>query len=269
MYFSTNLDGFVENRHYVENAGFDLIETYGIKHFELHARPEMLDINNPQEIAEINRIFKACGWILTSLHAPAWQGPYDLSDLDEESRKTAVWWNVQTMRAVKELGGTYCVTHAGDRVEDETERPERLQQSMKSLSELTVEAEKMAIILSLENVLDPYICRDLSETLFFQEKIISPWLRPVFDVGHAFLSDGLQPWFDILPDFNWQSVHVTDNHGRIRNTSNDDEHLFPFEGIIPWATVFDCVKQIGFDGPVTIETKIKPELFAKLKNIVY
>lgn len=266
MFFSTNLDGFVENRRYVENTGFDLIETYGIKDFELHARPELFDINNSCEVDEIKRIFKTCGWNLTSLHAPAWNGPYDLSDLNEDNRKTAVWWNIQTMRVIKELGGTYCVTHAGDRVANEDERPGRLQQSLKSLRELTKVAEAMEIVLSLENVLPPYIAQNLEETLFFQGQIKSFFFQPVWDVAHAFLSDGLQAWLDILPDFDWQSIHLTDNHGRVKNSSKDDEHLFPLEGLIPWQTVFDYIKWIGFDGPLTIETKIRPELFNKLKE---
>jgi len=66
-------------------------------------------------------------------------------------------------------------------------------------------------------------------------EIKSPFFQPVWDVAHGFISDG---------------------------------YLFPFEGIIPWQTVFDCVKKIGFDGPLTIETKIKPEPFEKLKKIV-
>ena len=268
MFFSTNLDGFVKNKHYVDNTGFDLIDTYGIKHFELHARPECFDINNFSEVIEIKRIFKMCDWNLTSMHAPAWNGPYDLSDLNEDNRKTAVWWNVQTMRVIKELGGTYCVTHAGDRVENEEERHDRLQQSLKSLSELTVVAGEMEIVLSLENVLDPYIARNLEETLFFHRQIQSDFFQPVWDVAHGFLSDGLQPWLEIIADFSWQSVHLTDNHGRVRNNSNDDEHLFPFEGIIPWDTVFNSLKRVGFDGPLTIETGIKPELFRKLKNVV-
>jgi len=266
MVFSTNFDAFVEDRRYVNNSGFDQLDTYGIKHFELHARPETLDINNPKEIEEIKRKFDLCGWKITSLHAPAWKGPYDISALNEEERKEAVWWNKKTIEAVKSLEGSYCVTHGGDRVEDEGERPERLKQGLKSLGEILKFAEKEQIVLSLENVLDPYVCRDLSETLFYQDQLTSPWLRPIFDVGHAYLSDGLEPWFDILDKFDWQAVHMTDNHGRVLNTSNDDQHLFPFEGLIPWEEVFQNLRRITFDGPITIETAIKPELFKRLKE---
>ncbi|MCF6176956.1 MAG: sugar phosphate isomerase/epimerase [Victivallaceae bacterium] len=267
MYFSTNLDRFFDNKHYIENNNFASTDTFGITAFELHARPEYLDITSSEELAQLKSMTDKCGWKITSLHAPAWQGPYDISALDEAEREEAVEWNKKTIQAVKALGGSYCVTHGGDRVEDDGERPARLQQSLKSLKEIIECAAREEIVLSLENVLPPYICQDLSETLYYQQQISSPWLRPIFDVGHAFLSDGLEPWFKVLGQFNWQAIHVTDNHGRVLNTSNDDQHLFPFEGIIPWDEVFKQLQRINFDGPITIETAIKPELFKRLKKI--
>jgi sugar phosphate isomerase/epimerase len=65
------------------------------------------------------------------------------------------------------------------------------------------------------------------------------------------------------------AVHATDNHGRIKGEHVDDEHLFPGEGIIPWSQVLTKMRKLGFDGPVTIECPIKPELMQQFADLVY
>ncbi len=44
-------------------------------------------------------------------------------------------------------------------------------------------------------------------------------------------------------------VHASDNHGE------KDEHLVPGKGTIPWDGVTKALREIGFDGPFTVELR--------------
>lgn len=248
----------------------DHLETLPIRRFEVFGFPEHLDVRDAALVTRAAKEGARRGLRWESIHAPAWKGPYDLSSLDETARREAVNWNAAAIRAIRELGGRYCVTHAGDRIENPDERPARLAQSARSFQELIPIAEKEQIVIALENILDPYAPRCLAESVQLMKDARSPWFRPIFDVAHAFLSDGLDAWYDAIAQPGWDiiAVHVTDNHGHVRNTSDDDEHLFPLRGIIPWEEVFQNIKAAGFDGAVTIECPMDNELFPRFRKLV-
>jgi sugar phosphate isomerase/epimerase len=44
-------------------------------------------------------------------------------------------------------------------------------------------------------------------------------------------------------------VHASDNRGE------KDEHLVPGKGTIPWNGVATALREIGFDGPFTVELR--------------
>jgi sugar phosphate isomerase/epimerase len=270
MYFTigTSQGSLMSQQPLIDNL--DKLEALPIRRFEVFGFPEHLDVRDSAAVVKVAKEGRRRELHWESIHAPAWQGPYDLSSLDEDVRHEAVQWNAATIRAIRELGGQYCVTHAGDRIEDPDERPKRLAQSARSFAELLPIAEEQQIPIALENILDPYAPQCLAETVTLMKEVSSSWFRPIFDVGHAFLSDGLDLWFDAIakPDWDIIAVHVTDNHGRVRNTSNDDEHLFPFQGIIPWEDVFKRIRQSEFDGPVTIECALDNELFPRFEKLL-
>ena len=248
----------------------DLLERLPIRRFEVFGFPEHLDVRDAALVKQAAKEGLRRGLRWESIHAPAWKGPYDLSSLDETTRREAVNWNAAAIRAIRELGGAYCVTHGGDRIENPDERPARLAQAARSFQDLLPIAEKEQIVIALENILDPYSPRCLAESVQLMKDAKSTWFRPIFDVGHAFLSDGLDVWLDAIAQPGWDiiAVHVTDNHGRVRNTSDDDEHLFPFRGVIPWDEVFQKIRTTGFDGAVTIECPMDDELFPRFRKLV-
>lgn len=270
MFFTISSAQKKPSNQYTLMETLDVLETLPIRRFEVFGFPEHLDVRDANIVEQAAKEGQRRDLRWESIHAPAWQGPYDLSSLDETARREAVEWNAAAIRAIRQLGGRYCVTHAGDRIENPAERPRRLAQAARSFTDLLPIAEEQQIVIALENILDPYAPSCLAETVQLMNDTSSPWFRPIFDVGHAFLSDGLDIWYDAIarPDWDTIAVHVTDNHGRVRNTSNDDEHLFPMRGIIPWQEVFRKIKATGFNGAVTLECPMDDELFPRFKQLV-
>lgn len=238
--------------------------------FELHGFPEHIDIRDEQVLGRLVRMGRDNGWRFVSIHAPAWGGGgrYDLSNPDADLRNESLDWHRAALNAARFIGAEYVVVHAGEDVKDEHQRQSRLELSTQSLLKLIPLAEKLEIIIALENVLPPYLTGSLEETKYIIETVNSPWVQPVFDVAHAFLTDDLEDWFRFFASHPCIAVHATDNHGRVRGVRDDDEHLFPGEGIIPWPDVLARMRRLGFDGPVTIECPINPALLPRFTDMV-
>jgi len=266
--FFTISSGLATNQNLSIFNQIDDLMKCPIHNFELFGFPEHIDIKDEGQLNELKKISKKYKFHFESIHAPSWgnNGEYDLSNPNAGLREKAIAWHLAAIKAAKIIKANYVIIHGGDKVNNYKERGIRLENSVKSIKVICKEAEKINI--ALENILDPYVPCNLKETLFLLSEIKSPMFHPIFDVGHAFLSDGLEPWYEAGKDFRFIAVHVTDNHGRIRNTSNDDEHLFPGRGIIPWEEVFNRLRGIGFDGPVTLECPIDNKLFAGFRKLV-
>lgn len=88
------------------------------------------------------------------------------------------------------------------------------------------------------------------------------WSHPAagfcFDSGHELCYNGGR---DQLGQFGDQLLctHLNDNMGQTGPgiTSKDDSHMMPFDGRVNWADVADRLKQVGWQGPLTFELKMK------------
>ncbi|MBN1555254.1 MAG: transposase [Phycisphaerae bacterium] len=103
---------------------------------------------------------------------------------------------------------------------------------------------------------DEHHMRDRTQQIVAREHADARAIGTVDDTGHP------------KKGRHTAGVHVTDNHGRVRDTSDDDEHLFPFRGVIPREEVFRKIRATGFDGAVTIECPFDAELFPQFEQLV-
>ena len=92
-------------------------------------------------------------------------------------------------------------------------------------------------------------------------------LEAMIDYQHQkLLNITKHPWVDVIAH-PWTGLMLLTTQKYLPDHS-DDEHLFPGEGIIPWAKVLIKMRKLGFDGPVTIECPLKQELMRKFTNLV-
>lgn len=270
MYLTWSTAGALKSAKTPIFDGLDDLAAMPVNTFELFGFPEHIDVSDAVALNRLLDELGQRGLHIQSIHAPSWGagGVYDLSSLDEATRDKAVHWHQATLRAARLLGAGYITIHGGDRIEEPDQRPRHIEAAIQSIGRLVPLAEQLEVTIALENILDPYLPRDLSEAVALVEGVDSERFRMIFDIGHAFLSDGLDAWLARFDDFPFCAVHATDNHGRVRNTSNDDEHLFPGRGIIPWEEVIGEVHRLGFDGPLTIECALDDELYPWFHNLV-
>ncbi|RMG58148.1 MAG: sugar phosphate isomerase/epimerase [Deltaproteobacteria bacterium] len=73
-------------------------------------------------------------------------------------------------------------------------------------------------------------------------------LKVCIDVGHAHVAEEA-PSAVVAADGCLADVHISDNGGE------EDEHLVPGEGTVPWKPVIDGLRKIGYDGPLTLELR--------------
>lgn len=127
-------------------------------------------------------------------------------------------------------------------------RAELLARNAEALAELAADAAERGLVLMLENLGSVLGTAAELRPLFEA----SPELRFHLDVGHANLGRGAsQPnrTHELLAAFGDRlaHVHVSDNLGR------DDLHLPLGAGTVDWRAIVRALKDVGWDGPVTLE----------------
>ena len=95
-------------------------------------------------------------------------------------------------------------------------------------------------------------CSDPHEAVLLIDALNEKAGREVFgfclDVGHLqLLNKNFRTYIPILGK-RIKALHLHDNDGQ------DDLHLAPMTGIVNWAVLCDCLKEIGYDGDISFET---------------
>ncbi len=111
-------------------------------------------------------------------------------------------------------------------------------------------AEENEVCICLENM--PFLNQCLAkpeDMLSLVKSFDSPLMRMCLDTGHAVLfgiscADAVRK----IGKEYLKALHVHDNDG------TRDQHLFPGEGVIDWKDFFSALKEIDFEGCVSLET---------------
>ncbi len=127
---------------------------------------------------------------------------------------------------------------------------------------LTRVAEDEGVVIGLENMPMPDLpLARPAEILAFVKEINSPALRVCLDTGHCTMC-GVSPAEAArqLGREYLRAIHVHDNDGK------RDLHWLPYRGVIDWAAFSRALHEIGFDGALSLETRVKPTLPAELRE---
>jgi sugar phosphate isomerase/epimerase len=167
-------------------------------------------------------------------------------ELDSHYRQIRINHTKRALTLAKELGATCITTEPGGPLEG---RPwsECLRLFVEMLKPVVEHAEKERVMLLVEP--EPGLLIETTDQyLEFAAKISSPYLGLNFDIGHSYCVKDEPPETIRRLGKLIRHVHLED----IAPT-RVHHHLIPGEGAIDFGATLCALKEIGYDGWVTIE----------------
>ena len=226
----------------VREAGFSCIEIS----INAASTAKMQDDEWLAWFKELKKAADAAEIEVRSVHIPFGR-IWDISDLDENTRKTAVLKCAKYFDLVDILGAKFYILHPSYEPIKDEDRPGRIENCIASLKELAPKARDKGAIIALENL--PRTC--LGNT--------STEINHILDaVG---VPEGLQICFDSNHTLKEKPEEFVAASGKRIVTTHmsdydavDEKHWLPYEGVINWKAVMTELVKAGYQGPFVFET---------------
>lgn len=171
---------------------------------------------------------------------PSWIEP------DRHYRQIRIDHTKRALTLAKELGAACITTEPGGPLEGR-KWAECLALFIEMLKPVVEHAEKEQVQLLVEPEPDLLI-ETADQYLEFASKIQSPYLGLNFDIGHFYcVKDEPAPTVHKLKD------HIRHVHLEDIAATRVHHHLIPGEGVIDFGSTLTALKDVGYDGWVTIE----------------
>lgn len=186
---------------------------------------------------------------ITQTHGP-WRWPP--RDFTEEDRAERFEKMAKSIRGTAILGCRNFVIHPimpfGDNRDPE---PERLwDMNLAFMSRLVEVGRSCDVVVNFENM--PMIALSISRPeaiLRFVKTVDSPFFKVCLDTGHcAVFGDSPAQAVRLLGKEYLATLHIHDNNG------HNDLHWNPYTGVIDWDDFSAALREIGFEGAVSLET---------------
>ncbi len=171
---------------------------------------------------------------------PSWIEP------DANYRQVRIGHTKRALTMAKELGAPCITTEPGGPLEGRTWN-ECLKLFVEMLKPVVEHAEKEGVLLLVEPEPDLLI-ETADQYLEFAQHFTSPYLGLNFDIGHSYcVSDDpaatVRRLGPLIRHVHLEDIAATRVH----------HHLIPGEGVIDFASTLTALKDVGYDGWVTIE----------------
>ncbi len=241
-----------------ELQGIEALPGTAITHIEYFCDDSDRNHTNQQHLAAVKRAVADCGITIWSCHAPF--GTTDISDCDENVRLASVQSVVETLEAAVELSAGRVVLHGSREPITDEERPLRLEQCIRSLSELSEQASRRGIALALELLPRTCLGNRTAEMRRILDRVDGE-VRVCFDVNHITLYEGASEALVALGT-RIETLHISDHDGV------DERHWVPGKGIVDWADFVAGLDDIGYKGCMMHEARdAELDLSGNLKAI--
>lgn len=237
----------------LKDAGFDAID---YSFFDVQrCNPDVSDGEYRERYTELRKYAEDKGLYFNQSHAP-----HPSSLMDEAFTKRRFDELVTSLKNSSYLGVRNIIIHPLQHLRYYTnENTETLyEMNMAFFARLLPYCEEYGITICTENMWQYYgdskrvwdsTCSRAEEFVRYVDGVNSPYLKACVDIGHTVLV-GENPVKMIKTLGNRvAALHVHDNDG-IR-----DEHTVPFHGIVKWNEVARALKEIGYNGEITLETE--------------
>lgn len=217
-----------------------------------------------RRVADVREELEKYGLVCVMTHAPC----YDLrlsADVEDESKAESV---LRSIKATKMLGADITAIHPRTffHPEDRALKTPRvlkdksLEYNVKLFSPAVEECEKHGVRLGIENIpmfpgwdVPFYSCYPEDHAALV-DAFGSRAVCAVWDFGHSNLMKYDKPEAIRILGGRIKGTHVHGNNGRY------DLHAPPSYGSVDWKSVMGVLKDTGYDGFLTLETKFDFEL---------
>ncbi len=247
---SSNYDRYLENR-YREMAAD------GYTHCDLNLCCTETPFYDPETGPERIRAEKAlaaeAGISFYQVHGPWVYPPHDDTP---ENRAERLEKMAFCLGLAKELGCPYMVVHPimPFGTNEEPDYAEFYRLNLEFFRKLIPAAEATGVTVCIENM--PMAKLEISppsETCRLVKELNHPLIKMCLDTGHA-IKKGVQPGEALRTCCDEiRTLHVHDN------CAQRDEHLFPYQGRIDWADFTKALKEVNFQGVLSIESEVPDE----------
>jgi L-ribulose-5-phosphate 3-epimerase len=153
----------------------------------------------------------------------------------ETSIRNANFWGAETVLLVPAV------------VNPETSYQEAWTRSQQQIRKMLPLAEKMKIIIAIEEVWNKFLLSPLEMARYIDE-FKSPWVKSYLDVGNMVFYGYPQDWIRILGK-RVAKLHIKD----FRFKNRMAEFVPLREGDIDWKAVYKALADIGYKGTATLE----------------
>jgi sugar phosphate isomerase/epimerase len=172
---------------------------------------------------------------------PSWIEP------DRHYRQIRIDHTVRSLTLARELGAPSITTEPGGPVEPGGSWSAALKLFVDGLQPVAEHAEKQGVLLLIEP--EPgLLIENADQFLEMIEKIDSPAVGLNFDIGHFYCVGD-----DPAPTVHRLAPYIRHFHLEDIAATRVHHHLIPGEGAIDFPAVFGAIRQIGYDGWITVE----------------
>jgi sugar phosphate isomerase/epimerase len=172
---------------------------------------------------------------------PSWIEP------DRHYRRIRVEHTIRSLSLARELGAPSITTEPGGPVEAGTSWSRALAEFAEALRPVTEHAERQGVLLLIEP--EPGLLIERADQfLELMDQVDSPAVGLNFDVGH-FYCVGEEP----APTIRRLAPYIRHFHVEDIAATRVHQHLIPGEGAIDFPATFEAIRDIGYDGWITIE----------------
>lgn len=221
---------------------FEAFKKAGIDAIEISPRFDAFD---QLDWEDIKRESERTGVRINSLHLP-FSRSYTISDTDEQKRLEVVKNNIRLMRLAASAGTKYIVIHPSTEPIEELDRKNQMEQAKKSLRTLADEAQKLGVIIAVEDLPRTCLGRDVDD----MKQLLSAddSLAVCFDVNHL-LRGGHEEFVKELGD-KIVTLHISDYD------FVDECHFMPGIGNIDWNALVTLLEEADYNGVFLYETSM-------------
>ena len=198
---------------------------------------------------------------LWSCHLPFYPfEDFDISTLERDARKKIVEYHGELIKKAADVGIDKFVIHPSGEPIEESERADRLNCAMESLSVLAEIAQKSGGTVAVEDLPRTCLGRDTGELC----KLVSAddRLRVCFDMNHLLYDDNVE-FIKALGE-KIITVHVSDYD------FTNERHWLPGEGKNPWDAIYNGLKEVGYNGVWMYELRLEaPKTILRPRDLTF
>jgi sugar phosphate isomerase/epimerase len=244
---STHLFAFND----IDESVASLFVRFGFSSAELWAMPPHFPYGDPAEADRITGVLASRGVRIASVHSPLYPDVrtykkdrwYSLSSEEEEHRRASVDATARAANWLSRYGGGTVVLHTT--FPAEKWYPHRWASFLSSLNELLAEVPEN-VRFAVENT--PLPSGRVEILLDIVHRYPPARVGVCLDLGHANIQENVLNAIRVSGE-RLIHVHASDNHA-VR-----DDHFVPGRGSISWEKAVAALREVGFDGPFTVELR--------------